>query len=301
LLKSEWSSNRRPTAINISSKTYAGCVGQYQRTSGPASQMGTVIPQVAMVSLVVCGLASLGMSLWWCNQSRKRVAILAGALLLTGMGTAVVKLALSQAVEVASEPSIGIRLEGGRLFAEGTGPKRQPAKRLLPPNTGELLPESQTRFFERVSGTTFRFDRDARGNVTRLTACSVGYAFVYEKVSDHPPKSVKPRRPRVAVTLDQDLLDALVGRYEFEPSASFPAEPKVRIWREGSQLLWQEVSQNAALPGAIEIYPESPTSFFTKIDAAQLAFNKDVSGEVTAVLIRIEGSPDLVGRRIASD
>ena len=67
-----------------------------------------------------------------------------------------------------SQSGIGIRREGDRLFAQATGSNSWPVNVLLPPGTGELLPESETHFFERLSGMPMTFSRDARGKVTAL-------------------------------------------------------------------------------------------------------------------------------------
>ena len=60
-----------------------------------------------------------------------------------------------------SQPGIGIRREGDRIFAQATGSRSWPVDVLLPPIAGELLPESETRFFERLSGMPMTFSRDA--------------------------------------------------------------------------------------------------------------------------------------------
>jgi hypothetical protein len=159
------------------------------------------------------------------------------------------------------------------------------------------LPESETRFFERLSGNSITFVRDARGKTTHLTAYYGGDAFVYEKVSDQPPEVAEPLKPRVAIKLDPELLDVFVGHYEFAPSAVHATGIKVKVWREADQLLWQERGENA-IPGAVELYPESQTSFFTKMDAARLTFNKDENGEVATVILQVEAMPDLTGKKV---
>jgi hypothetical protein len=58
----------------------------------------------------------------------------------------------------------------------------------LPPITAELLPESDSRFFERLSSIPVEFSRDAQGKVTRLTVRAAGRAFCYEKFSDQAPE-----------------------------------------------------------------------------------------------------------------
>ena len=69
-------------------------------------------------------------------------------------------------------------------------------------------------------------------------------------------------------------MDACVGRYKFGPNFLFPKGIEVTIRRDGEQLLVFERGEKA-IPGAIPIYPESKTKFFTKIDRAQLIFHQE--------------------------
>ena len=59
--------------------------------------------------------------------------------------------------DAASQSGIGIRCEDDRLFAQATGSNSWPVDAFLPPIAGELLPESETHFFERLSGTPIIF------------------------------------------------------------------------------------------------------------------------------------------------
>src|SRR5208282_2825640 len=146
-------------------------------------------------------------------------------------------------------PGIGIRCEGDRLFAEATGSdlcaiedwpsarswgqKVHPIDVLFPPMPVELLPESETRCFERLSGVPMTFARDARGKVTSLALHYRGHTFAYDKISDVPLKVPEPVKPPVIVNLDTNVLDACIGRYEVAPGAAFPKGLKVTVWREG--------------------------------------------------------------------
>jgi CubicO group peptidase (beta-lactamase class C family) len=202
--------------------------------------------------------------------------------------------------DAASQSGIGIRCEGGRLFAQATGTNSWSVEAFLPPIAGELLPESETRFFERLSGIPMTFSRDALGKVTGLTAHIPGAEFSLAKISDQSPKVPEPPKPRVAIKLDIKLLDACVGHYEFAPDAALPAGAKLTISREGDQLVWQAWGENATR-GAIDIYPESETNFFIKLNGAQLTFIKNDKGEVTAVIHHLAGLPDNEGKKLKNE
>jgi hypothetical protein len=162
-----------------------------------------------------------------------------------------------------------------------------------------MLPQSETRFFERLTGRPVVFSRTTRGQVTGLTINCQGKLFSFQKTSDQLPKAPEPVKPRVAIKLDPKLLDAIVGHYEFPAKAPFPTGAKVTIWREGDQLACQIWAENA-IRGAFDIYPESETNFFIKLNGAQLAFIKNVEGEVTAVIHHSAraGVPDIEGKKV---
>jgi len=82
---------------------------------------------------------------------------------------------------------------------------------LFPPVPVELLPESETRFFERLSGVPMDFSRAAKGKVTRLALHYHGNVFRYARISDTPPKAPVPGKPPVLVKLDTNHLDACAG------------------------------------------------------------------------------------------
>ena len=141
------------------------------------------------------------------------------------------------------------------------------------------------------------FCRDARGKVTRLTAQIPGTELSFKKISDQPPKAAEPPTPRVFIKLDTKSYDACVGQYEFSPGTAFPTGIKLTIWRQGDQLVGQALGRNGG-GGEFDMYPESETDFFLKINGAQLTFIKNNKGEVTAVSHRIAGLPDSEGKKL---
>lgn len=214
-------------------------------------------------------------------------------------------LASSHVVCALCHPTLGIRREGDRLFvqydlrlAPVTGKFITAAEaQALPQITGELLAESETRFFGRTTGMPVTFSRDDRGKATRLTTQFLGATFSYKKISDQPPEAYTPPKPRAAIKLDAKLLDACVGNYQFATTAQRADDIHVTIKREGDQLLWQA---RDTIPGPFNIYPESETTFFLKVSGGHLTFIKDDTGKVTAVSLRDDAwLPDGVGRKQA--
>lgn len=234
LLKSEWQSDHRPIATNISYQIYDSYVGQYN-------------PKAAG----------------------------------------------------ASPSSIGIRRDGDRLFAQASGAIASPPDELLPEVAGELLPESETVFFERLSGRPVTFLRNGQGKVTGFTIDYQGRMFSYEKISGHPPKAPEPVNRLIAIKLDPKLLDACAGRYKFAPGTVVPNEMELTIRREEDKLVGQGLAwQGMVLKGDFDIYPKSETEFFDEVVSAQYTFVKNRKGEVTAVVRHVAGLPDCEGKRV---
>jgi hypothetical protein len=292
LLVSEWNADRRPMQSNINSEILGSLVGQYQ----------TPAPKAVTYAVVGICLAALSILLWRVGGFRKRLLVAAGAIAAGVVLAAVFATASSSAAKADFEHGIGIRREGGRLFAQltGTWPVdeggaiRTP---ILPPVTGELLPESDNRFFERISGNPETFSTDTTGDVTGLSLHFSGNETYFEKISKEPPKAPEPLRPRVVVKLESKLLDACVGQYDFAPNADLPTGMKLSVRREGDHLIGQAEGKNV-LQGVFEIYPQSEVNFFIKVDGAQLHFVKNERGEVTAVTHRQAGFPSIAGKRV---
>ncbi len=302
LLASQWQSNLRPLKTERPSKIDASYLGQYERspdTPHGISKLRQTFQNSKAAIYVVIGLCFTCLAALVCALD---VFVRPWLILACALGLILVVLVLaaleSPPPKIApDQPRIGIRREMGRFFARAIGPRSAPVDELLPPIEGELLPESDDLFFERVSGTLIAFSRDADGKVTGFTFGPLGNQSYFEKVSGQLPDAPKPPKRPVAIKLATKLLDACVGQYEFGPNAMFPGGIIVTIWRDGDRLILHEEGENA-VPGTISFYPESETSFFTKIDPAQLTFVKNDEGKVTAAIIHAPGLSDYEGKKI---
>jgi len=153
LLGSQWQSDRRPKETKINSQVYGSYVGQYQRSPDSAQRMLMMrqflldAPKALIYIPAGFCVAVLLVLLWRAVSFRKRCIILGCAFLVSGVLATLFALVLSHVVctrFARSQSGIGIRREGDRLFAQATGPKSWPVDPLLPPGSGELLPESET-------------------------------------------------------------------------------------------------------------------------------------------------------------
>jgi len=115
-----------------------------------------------------------------------------------------------------------------------------------------------------------------------------------------PRTAPEAPEPQIVIKLDAKLLDACVGEYEIAPDNVFGTGTKVTIRRNGDHLVWQAFGGDA-LPGALDLYPESETNFFLKINGAQVTFIKNDKGEVTAIIHHMAGLPDSEGKKLESE
>ena len=95
----------------------------------------------------------------------------------------------------------------------------------------------------------------------------------------------KPKQ-RTEISLDAELLQKYVGRYELAPGVL------VTITRGGNQLFAQLTGQPS-----IAIFPESETYFFLRAVDAQIAFGTDAQGRVNGLLLSQLGR-DQIARRL---
>ena len=193
--------------------------------------------------------------------------------------------------------AIGIRREGDRLVADSNGVKGL-WNIWLPKFPDELLPESETSFFDRLGGCRITFSRDAGGSITGLTVHYPEDSFFCEKISNTPPNAPQPVKPRVPVKVDPKLLAPCVGKYEYPSTPGTPKGGIVTVSLKEDQLVWRASGENF-IPGAIYFYPESETNFFTQLfDNAQLTFIKNERGQVTSIVHHVPGVPDEVMTRL---
>jgi CubicO group peptidase (beta-lactamase class C family) len=305
LLESEWQPGQRPTANPINHQVYNSYVGQYRRS--PDLALGIfairhyfpVVPHAAVYISASACLAVLAVLLWCAGRSRRRWLIAGCAVLVCWLLLPLIVWISGRIFCERYQPGINIYHEGNRLIAQATGLNLSPIEELnlayswgsrpnpidvlFPRVPAELLPESETHFFERLSGVPMDFSRDAQGNATGLTMFYRGRMFCYQKVSDEISKVPEPPQRPVAIKLSTGLLDACAGHYEFMPNALFPEGVKMMIWREGDHLIQQTWGQ-PLIPQAVLMYPESETNFFDKIYAMRTAFIKNDQGEVTNVI-----------------
>lgn len=237
----------------------------------------------------ICGFGMLLLESQWQTEKRPQEAKISNEILDSFVGQ-------YRPRSTNGQPAVGIYRRGDNLFAQ-ISLKMITMGVLLPPITGQLQPQSKDCLFDRVCGIPITFSRNAAGKITGFTVDCFGNTFSYDKISDQLPKIPEPPKPHITVKLDKKILDAIVGEYEFAPDASHSTGIKLKIWRQGNQLTGQAFGENL-VQGAFDIFPESQTDFFIKVDGSQLTFLKNDKGQITSVIRRQPKLPDCQGKKI---
>jgi D-alanyl-D-alanine-carboxypeptidase/D-alanyl-D-alanine-endopeptidase len=321
LLISEWHGDQRPHETKVSALNYDSYVGEYELS--PNISLGTLVLRLGFLyapKTIICLATGAGLAVvvvlcryvpflrkrsirlatrWRTASRRKRRIIVGGGLALAGLGLLIGTLVAARLACWFLHPVTNIWREGNRLMIQTTSSTHVPSKGRLPHITGELLPQSETQFFERLSGTVLTFSRDAGGTARRLTAPLFGNALSFAKVSDQPPERPKLR---TVVKLNPKFYDACVGQYEFPADDLFPHGVKLTLQRRGDGLIGEASSTNGNW-GAFDLYPESETNFFFTLTVVgvDLTFVKNAKGEVTSVIRHVGWLSDKVGRKLKAN
>jgi hypothetical protein len=162
-----------------------------------------------------------------------------------------------------------ITVSGNKLFSQlGRGPK-------------SLVKSYQKDafFFDADAMSTIEFTRDKTGGIVKLTTGHFSGNDTWNKTN-------KPLPGEDGIKLDEHILETLVGVYEVSPNFSFS------ITKEQTRLFLQATGQQK-----VEIFAETATIFFLKVNDAQLEFVKDGTGKVTKVIVK-QGGKETGARKI---
>jgi serine-type D-Ala-D-Ala carboxypeptidase/endopeptidase len=136
-----------------------------------------------------------------------------------------------------------------------------------------VYPYAVNRFFAKAVDAQIDFER-VDGKVTGLVLHQNGQNLRAERLG----ADGKPVAPTTQLALTAQQLDAYVGRFQLAPALVFT------ITRNGDQL-------NAQLTGqpALPIYADKPDHFVYRVVNAELDFERDGAGKVTALTLHQNG------------
>jgi serine-type D-Ala-D-Ala carboxypeptidase/endopeptidase len=174
--------------------------------------------------------------------------------------------------EISPQAAFTVTHPSNGLFVQLTGQNALPVYAYAP-----------DEFFAKIVDAQFSFERGADGKIVALTLHQNGQNVRADRIG----ADGKPVAPPVAqLKLATEQLDAYVGQYQLAPQLVFT------IARDGNQLNAQVAGQPA-----VPIYADRPDHFFYRVVDAQLDFERDGAGKVTAVTLHQNGR-DLKAPRI---
>ncbi|GLQ98135.1 serine hydrolase [Dyella mobilis] len=230
-----------------------GMTGGYASFIGFTSDRkhGVVILTNAQVDVDDLGFASLRPD-WQLEPSRKSVAMSPDQLKV-----------YEGAYQLSPKMVLRLSLAGDQLMAQAAGQQGIP-----------IYPSSRDEFFARIGGISMSFKRNADGSINRL---------VLHQHGDHPaPKITEAAAASIEgvkeTTLDPAVLQQYVGRYNLVPDGTFV------ITVDQGQLMAKLASQPT-----FPIYASAKDHFFYRVVDAQIDFERDASGKVTALVLHQNG------------
>jgi hypothetical protein len=163
--------------------------------------------------------------------------------------------------ELTPQIKLMITLDGGQLMTQLSGQPKFP-----------MFAESETKFFLKVVDAQLTFVKDDKGSVTDAILHQNGRDQTAPRISD-----TVAERKEIAVA--PEILAAYVGAYEMQPGG------EMVITVEDGKLVMQLGPQPK-----VPVFAESETKFFAKVVDAQIEFEKDEKGAVTA--LRLHQGPN---------
>jgi hypothetical protein len=91
-----------------------------------------------------------------------------------------------------------------------------------------------------------------------------------------------------AIRIDPKILDLYMGQYKINPKVI------ITISRETNRL----ITQITGRPGKAELFAESETKFFLKVEPTQFTFVKDEKGRVTHVIVHEPRRDDTKAKKV---
>ena len=126
-------------------------------------------------------------------------------------------------------------------------------------------------FFDGNAMQTIEFSRNKKGGIEKLITKELDGNEVWKKTNKPVPDSN-------GIKVDEKVLQAYVGEYEIPSIMSFS------ITKEQGKLFLQGEGQEK-----VEMFAETESTFFLKVNDAQLEFVKDGSGKVLKAVLQQGG------------
>lgn len=128
--------------------------------------------------------------------------------------------------------------------------------------------------------TFIGFEPKARTGIVVLSnaGTAAGPDDIARHLLDASSPLLAPAKIRTEITVDPQVFDRYVGRYQFAPNV------ELAITRDSTRFFVQLTGQPA-----FQIFPESEKEYFLKVVDAQLTFETDAQGQTTSVILHQNG------------
>ncbi len=126
-------------------------------------------------------------------------------------------------------------------------------------------------FFEADAMQTIEFARDKKSSVVAVTTIKLTGVELWNKTN-------KPIPDSNGIKVNGEILETYVGEYEITTEMSF------LVTKEGDRIFVQAPEQEM-----LEMFADSETKFFLKVNDAQFEFVKEDSGKITKVILNQGG------------
>jgi CubicO group peptidase (beta-lactamase class C family) len=142
----------------------------------------------------------------------------------------------------------------------------------------DIFPLAENRFMFEEGTIEYEFSKTKNGKRQAL--------FITDSENLGKETDKKMPEAKKEITLSNEILSQYVGKYELAPNFH------VNITIEGNQIFAQATGQ-----GKFEIFAEDETTFFAKVTALKVIFNKNKSGKTISFTLH-QGGEETVAKKI---
>lgn len=143
----------------------------------------------------------------------------------------------------------------------------------------DIFPLSENRFMFENEFIEYIFSESQDGNRT-VVFSTESRDFKGKETNKTMPK------PRNEMKLSNEILKQYIGTYQLAPNFN------VEVTVEGNQIFGQATGQ-----GKFEVFAENETTFFAKVTALKIVFNKNTSGKIESFTL-YQGGQETIAKKI---
>ena len=143
----------------------------------------------------------------------------------------------------------------------------------------DIFPLSENRFMFENEFIEYIFSKSEDGN-RRVVFSTESQDFKGKETNKPMPK------PRSEIKLSNEILKQYIGTYQLAQNFN------VEVTVEGNQIFGQATGQ-----GKFEVFAENETTFFAKVTALKMVFNKNTSGKVESFTL-YQGGEETIAKKI---